>query len=90
MEESDEDIFSVQLPESPESYDEPGTSSCSANQHMPMNSYTVEASYQPPQQDNREEAKGSIVKEHSKNTPKGKGTFVLRIWKTVTLKMFDN
>ena len=81
MEESDEDIFSVQLPESPESYDEPGTSSCSTNQHMPMNSYTIETSYQPPQQDNREGAKGSIVKEQSKSTPKGKGTLFLRIWK---------
>ncbi|XP_078374711.1 uncharacterized protein LOC144658207 isoform X2 [Oculina patagonica] len=29
MEDSDEDIFSVQLPDSPESYDEPGTSSFS-------------------------------------------------------------
>ena len=68
MDDSDEAIFSVQLPDSPESYDEPSTSSFNANHCAPIN---VKASCQPSTQE--EEATRFTVKEHK--APK-KGMFL--------------
>lgn len=68
MDDSDEDIFSVQLPDSPESYDEPGT------HYEAMNSSATETSCQPPMQDNREGAKESTDVKELHTGPK-KGTF---------------
>ena len=63
MEESDEDIFSLQLPESPESFDEPGTSYRRAPHHAPANMFTAK----PAMQVNKEcTAKGTQAKEENK------------------------
>ena len=72
MEESDEDIFSLQLPESPESFDEPGTS-YRAPHHAPANMFTAKPAVQVSKEctaKGTQENKGPLKKgerEHSKN-----------------------
>lgn len=68
MEDSDEDVFSVQLPDSPESYDEPGTSSASTNHCALLNDKT---SYQSHTHHTEEHTQRSTVKEEHKGTKKG-------------------
>ena len=68
MEDSDGDMFSVHLPDSPESYDEPGTSSASVNHSA---SLTEKMSYQTYKHHNEEDAQRSTVKEEHKVTKKG-------------------
>ena len=68
MEDTDEDMFSDQLPDSPESYDEPGTSSASVNHSTPL---TDKTSYQTYTHHNKEDAQRSTVKEQHKVTKKG-------------------
>jgi len=68
MEDSDEDMFSVQLPDSPESYDEPGTSSAGAYHSAPLPDKT---SYQTYTHHDEEDTKTSTIKEEHKGTRKG-------------------
>ena len=66
MEESDEDLFSVQLPESPESFDEPGTS-YRADHHAPANMSTAKPAVQV---NNECTVKGSQAKEENRGPVK--------------------
>ena len=68
MEDSDEDVFSIQLPDSPESFDEPGKSSASANHCTPL---TDKTSYQTYTHHNEEDTQRSTVKEEHNDTKKG-------------------
>ena len=71
LEESDEDMFSVQLPDSPESYDDNGTSSVGLVHSEPL---TDKASYQTCTHHKEEDTQRSKVKEEHKPTRKGKLT----------------
>lgn len=62
MADSEEDIFSIRLPESPESYEKPGTFSFCANKQTFMNSHTSKTIQQPSQRNIREGTKRSIGK----------------------------
>ena len=69
MEDSDhDDMFSVQLPDSPESYDEPGTSSAGVYHSAPL---TDKTSYQTYTHLNEEDTQRSTVKEEHKDTRTG-------------------
>ena len=68
MEDSDEDVFSVQLPDSPESYNEPRTSSAGANHCAPL---TYKTSYHTFTHHSEDETQRSTVKEDHKDTKKG-------------------
>ena len=68
LEDSDEDIFSVQLPDSPESYNEPGTSAAGMDHSEPL---TDKTSYQTCTHHNEEDTQKSKVKEDHKHTRKG-------------------
>ena len=68
LEDSDDDIFSVQLPDSPESYNEPGTSSAGMDHSEPL---TNETSYQTYTHHNEEDIRRSKVKEEHTHTRKG-------------------
>ena len=65
LEESDDDMFSVQLPDSPESYDEPGTSSAGMDHSKPLTDKTSYTDH------NEEDTQISKVKEEHKSTRKG-------------------
>ncbi|XP_022784740.1 uncharacterized protein LOC111325237 isoform X2 [Stylophora pistillata] len=65
LEDSDEEIFSIRLPESPESYEKPGTFSHCANKQTVMNSYTAKKIPQPSQQNITEGRKRSYSEEQS-------------------------
>jgi len=67
MEDSDEDVFSVQLPDSPESYDEPRTSSAGANHCAPL---TYKTTYRTFTHHSEEETRRSTVKEDHNDTKK--------------------
>lgn len=62
MADSEEDIFSIWLPESPESYEKPGTFSFCANKQTFMKSHTSKTIHQPSQRNIREGTKRSIGK----------------------------
>lgn len=66
LEDSDEEIFSIRLPESPESYEKPGTFSHCANKQTVMNSYTAKKIPQPSQQNITEGRKRSYSEEQSR------------------------
>ena len=68
LEDSDEDIFSVQLPDSPESYNEPGTSAAGMDHSEPL---TDKTSYQTCTHHNEEDTQRSKVKEEQKHNRKG-------------------
>ena len=74
MDDSDEDIFSLQLPDSPELSDEAGTSSERTDLHVPANVSTVTTSHRPSLQVNKEctskRSKGK--EEHKSPNKKGK------------------
>lgn len=67
LEDSDDDIFSVQLPDSPESYNEPGTSSAGMDHSEPL---TNKTSYQTYTHHNEEDTRRSKVKEEHTHTRK--------------------
>lgn len=67
MEESDEEIFSVQLPESPESFHETGAPSHSTDLRAPANSATIGTVIQVSE---GWKAKGSKAREEQKSTVK--------------------
>jgi len=71
MEDSDGDMFSVQLPDSPESYNEPGTftSSAVANHSAPL---TDKTSYQTYTHLNEDDTQRSTIKEEHKGTRQGR------------------
>ena len=70
MEDSDEDVFSVQLPDSPESYIEPGacTSSAGGTLSAPL---TDKTSYQTYSHHDEEDTQRSTIKDEHKGTRKG-------------------
>lgn len=75
MADSEEDIFSIRLPESPESYEKPGTFSFYANKQTFMKSHTSKTIHQPSQRNIREGTKRSIGK--GKSPLKGNCTYIL-------------
>lgn len=73
MADSEEDIFSIRLPESPESYEKPGTFSFCANKQTLMNSHTSKTKHQPTQRNIRKGKKRYIGK--GKSPLKGNCTY---------------